>query len=82
MLIKVKVIPESKKYSVTKKSPDSYLVAVKEKAENGQANQAVLLLLSEHFHINKGLIRLVKGSRQPNKIYEIPVRGTKEDEFV
>lgn len=73
MLVKVKVIPKSKKNAVIKKSADSYVVSVKEKAEKGRANQAILLLLADYFHINKGLIRLIKGGKQRGKIFEIPV---------
>jgi len=73
MLIKVKVIPESKKNEVIKKSPDSYVVSVKEKVEKGHANRTVLLLLADYFGINKGLIKLIKGGKQPGKIFEIPV---------
>lgn len=51
MLIKVKVSVESKKDQIIKKSDDSYLVSVKEKAERGQANQKVKEILASYFKV-------------------------------
>ncbi len=71
MLIKVKVFPESKEDSITKKSEDSYIVKVKEKAERGEANQKVKEILMKYFGISAKNIRLLKGGKKPNKIFEI-----------
>lgn len=71
MLIKVKVFPKSKKEEVVKKSADSFDVKVKEKPKEGLATKRVIELLSGHFKISEKSIRLKKGSRQRNKIFEI-----------
>ena len=71
MLIKVKVYPESKDNVISKKSEDRYIVHVKEKAEKGEENQKVKEILVVYFHLNPGNIRLLKGGRKPNKIFEI-----------
>ena len=71
MLIKVKVFVGSKKEEIFQKSEDSFDVRVKEKAERGQANRAVRRVLAEHLKISSSKIRIVKGSRKPNKIFEI-----------
>ena len=71
MLIKVKVFPNSKKKEIIKKSEDSYTVMVKEMPVRGLANMAVLRALSFYFKIPEGNIRLVKGFRERNKIFEI-----------
>ncbi len=71
MLIKVKVTPEAKKDEIVKKSEDSYLVKVKEKAEGGMANQKVKQILASYFKIAGGKIKLIKGGKRPNKIFEI-----------
>ena len=39
MLIKVKVFPNSRKESIEKKSEDSFIVRLAEKAERGLANE-------------------------------------------
>lgn len=71
MLIKVKVFPKSKEESIIKKSEDSYVVKVKEKAERGEANARVKELLQNYFGISSNKIKLLKGGRKPNKIFEI-----------
>jgi hypothetical protein len=71
MLIKVKVFPQAGKEEIIKKEEDSFEIWVKEKPIQGQANQAVISLLAEYFQIPRDKIRLIKGFRQRNKIFEI-----------
>ena len=71
MFIKVKVISGSKKEDINKKSVDSFEIKIKEKPEKGQANKAVISVLSEYFNIPKNKVRLIKGPKQKNKIFEV-----------
>jgi len=71
MLIKVKVFPNSKKESIVRKSSDSFEIRVKEKAQRGQANNAVIRSLASYFKISPQRIRIRKGSKQRNKIFEL-----------
>jgi len=71
MLIKVKVFPNSKKEEIIKKSKDSFEIKIREKPIEGRANKAVFNLLIDYFNVLKGEIKLVKGSRSRNKIFEI-----------
>jgi len=71
MLIKVKVFPNSKKEEVIKKSEDSFEIKVKAKPEKGMANKEVVKLLSIYFKIPESKIRLIKGFKERNKIFEI-----------
>ena len=71
MLIKVKVKAGAKKEDVFQKSEDGFDVRVKEKTERGQANRAVGRALAEYLKIPPSKIRIVKGARKPNKIFEI-----------
>ncbi len=73
MLIKLRVHPDSKKNSVTKKAEDHYEVWVKAPAERGLANSAVLELMGEKFRIPAKRLRLVKGAKSPSKIIEVPL---------
>ncbi len=75
MLIKIKVFPNSKKNKITKKSKGSYRIEIREKAERGKANDAIIDLFSQYFKISKSNIRIIKGWKQRNKIIKI-----KEDE--
>ena len=71
MLIKVKVFAGSRKTGIEQKSDNSFEIRVKEKAERGQANRAVVEALAKHFKIPPSRARLIKGSRQPSKIFKI-----------
>ena len=71
MLIKVKVFPNCKKEEVIKKSENGFEVKVKEKPIEGRANQAVFRALAFYFKIPESKIRLIKGFKQRNKIFEI-----------
>ena len=71
MLFKVKVSPCSKKAEIIKKSEDSFEIRIREKPIQGRANKAVVGLLSDYLKIPKEKIRLLRGARQRNKIFEI-----------
>jgi uncharacterized protein (TIGR00251 family) len=71
MLIKVKVFPGSKKDEILKKKDDEFEVRVKEKAKEGMANKAVIKALANYFKIDESKIRLIKGFKERNKIFEI-----------
>ena len=71
MLIKVKVFPNSKKEEIIKKSDDSFEVKVKAKPIKGEANREVVRALAFYFKIPESKIRLIKGFKKRNKIFEI-----------
>ena len=73
MFIKVKVFPGSKKNKIVDKSADSFEVHIKEKPERGLATKAVIKILANHFKITSGGIKLIKGARSRNKIFEIKI---------
>jgi uncharacterized protein (TIGR00251 family) len=71
MLIKVKVFPEAGKQEIIKKKENSFEVWVKKKSVKGMANRAVITVLMDYFKIPREKIRLIKGTKQRNKIFEI-----------
>ena len=71
MLIKVKVFVGEKKEEIIKKSEDSFEIKVKEKPIRGEANKRVIEVLSLYLKIPKAKIRIIKGSKQRNKIFKI-----------
>jgi len=71
MLIKVKVFPQAGKEEIFKKSEDSFEIWVKEKPIQGQANRAVISALVKYLNIDRTEIRLIKGGKTRNKIFEI-----------
>ena len=70
MLIRVKVFPNSKEQLIEKKG-DGFEIWVKEKPIQGQANQAVIDALADYFKCPRRNIKLIKGFRQRNKLFEI-----------
>lgn len=71
MLIKVKVFPQAGQEQIVKKAEDSFEIWVKEKPIQGQANRAVISALADYFKIQRENIKLIKGFKQRNKIFEV-----------
>jgi len=71
MLIKVKAFPSAKKVKIIKKDKDSFHICIKTKPVKGLANQAIRQVLSGYFQLPVSKIRLVKGFKQRNKIFEV-----------
>lgn len=65
-LLKIKVIPDSKKDEVIQGK--AFLVKVRAPAEKGLANKSVVELLSRYF---SSRVRIVSGGRSRNKTVEI-----------
>ncbi len=73
MLIKVKVSPGAGKDEIIKESEDSFEVSVKAKPIGGMANRAVVEVLASYFKIPDSNVRLVKGFKERNKVFDIIV---------
>lgn len=71
MYLKIKTHPNSKKEKIIQKAEDSFEVYVKEKAERGLANKAVIKVLSSYFKVPAGKFKLIKGAKSRNKIFEV-----------
>ena len=71
MLIKVKVVPNSRKKAIIKKAEDSFELKIKEKPIMGRANIATIEALANYFKVLKSEIKLVRGYHKKNKVFEI-----------
>ncbi|HEY4511628.1 MAG TPA: DUF167 domain-containing protein [Candidatus Paceibacterota bacterium] len=72
MYIKIKVTPKAKEESFEKVSDDTFVVKVKEPAERNLANERVIALVREHFHVPLGkATRIISGHHSPHKIISI-----------
>ncbi len=71
MKISVKAHPKSKKIRVVKMDENHYEVWVRGLPEKGQANEAVIEALSEHFDIPKSKISVMSGHKSKNKVIQI-----------
>ncbi len=71
MKIKVKVKPNAKKEEIKQISQDFYEVRVTVVPEKGKANQKVMEILSKHLKVPKSHIKLIRGEKSREKIFEI-----------
>lgn len=69
--LKVKVRAGARRTAFVEKSPDSFTIDVKEPAENGRANRAVLERLAKHLGLPVGKLWIVKGAHSPSKIIDV-----------
>ncbi|HEY6996649.1 MAG TPA: DUF167 domain-containing protein [Candidatus Binatia bacterium] len=69
--IAVIVKPNARKSEIVKIAPDNYRIAVREPAQNGQANEAVIKLLAEHLGIPKSTLKIVRGASSRHKLIDI-----------
>lgn len=68
--IKVRVKPGSKKQEVIKVNDSEFIVYLKERAEKGKANEALVKIFSRKFKINSKKITL-KNSKSRVKVIKI-----------
>jgi uncharacterized protein YggU (UPF0235/DUF167 family) len=71
MLIKVRAFPQAGENRVIEKTKDSFDVFVKAKPVKGLANIAIKQVLADYFKISESKLRLVRGFKQGNKVFEI-----------
>ncbi len=71
MLLSIKAKPSSQKEEVVKLNNNTFKVFVKEPPVKGRANQAIINLLANYFHIAKSQIRIVKGEKSREKVIMI-----------
>ncbi|NCQ54152.1 hypothetical protein COV88_02140 [Candidatus Saccharibacteria bacterium CG11_big_fil_rev_8_21_14_0_20_41_19] len=70
--ISITVKPNSKKGPLVEVKPDgSLIVYIREIAADGQANDALIKLLSKHFKVVKTKITIVRGHTSKHKIVSI-----------
>lgn len=71
MYIKVRVNVGSKKESIVKKSENSYILNIKEKAERNIANQRVCEIIAVLYSLPIKSVRIINGNHSPNKILSL-----------
>jgi uncharacterized protein YggU (UPF0235/DUF167 family) len=71
MLIKVKAFPSAKEEKITKKKEDEFEVMTFEAPVNGEATRRIIEMLQEYFDVPSGKVKIVKGFKERNKIFDI-----------
>jgi hypothetical protein len=73
LIIRVKVKPNAKKDEVKQLESDYFEVRVTVPPEKGKANSRVIELLSKYLKIPKSKIKLKKGEKSREKVFEISI---------
>lgn len=71
MRIYLQVKPNSHGNEVTPTDSTHYQVSVTAPASQNKANEAIIELMSEYFHVAKSLITIVRGQTSKKKTLEI-----------
>ncbi|MBI3395447.1 MAG: DUF167 domain-containing protein [Spirochaetia bacterium] len=71
MKIQVTVKPGSKKPGVEKNPDGSYVLRVRERAQEGKANQAVIEAMAEVLGVPKSRLQIVRGETARQKTLEL-----------
>jgi uncharacterized protein (TIGR00251 family) len=71
-MVRVKVIPRSAKSEVTGRMADGTLrVRIAAAPEKGQANEALIALLADHFGVPRSAVTIATGRGTPRKLVRI-----------
>ena len=66
----IKVKPGTSQEKIVEKSEGEFIVYLRAKAHDGEANEALVKLLSKHFKVPKTTIKIIRGAKSKNKIIE------------
>jgi uncharacterized protein YggU (UPF0235/DUF167 family) len=69
--IKIRVYAGAKKNAIIKNGESGFKIFVKAKPQKGLANICALGLLSEKIGENQKKLKIIKGSRSPDKIVKV-----------
>ena len=71
MKLLLRVKPNAKEEKIVQTGPGEYQAWVKAAPVDGKANEAVLRVLADHFHVPKSLINIISGHNARVKRVEI-----------
>lgn len=74
MKIAVAIKPNSRHEKVMQIDPKNFVVHVNAPAREGRANERLVELLSDHFHVSRSSIQIVSGELSRKKIVVIEAR--------
>lgn len=71
MIIEITVKAGTSQEKITETSPNTYTVYLRAKPHHGEANKALIKLLSKHFNVAKSCITIKSGAKSHTKVIEI-----------
>lgn len=69
--ITVQVKTNSKKLGIEKISDNQYIIRVHQPPVDGKANEAIIQLLADYFHLSKSKIKIAKGEKSKIKLVDL-----------
>jgi uncharacterized protein YggU (UPF0235/DUF167 family) len=77
MYIRARVFAKAKNESFKRLSGDTFLIEVKEPAEQNRANMRVLDLVASYFDIHSKQVRIISGHHSSGKLLSLPDKKEK-----
>ncbi len=71
MYIRVHVIPDAKRESLTKETEDTWQISVREPARANRANDRVRMLVARELHVTENAVRILTGHHGRSKLVSI-----------
>jgi len=71
MKLTVRVKPNARIDSIERLEDGSYKILVRAIAEKGTANQAVIKILADHFHVPRSAVEILAGQVARTKIVQV-----------
>jgi uncharacterized protein YggU (UPF0235/DUF167 family) len=71
MFLKIRAKVNAKKESVVKKDDETFIIAVREKAERNDANHRICQIIADFYSLNIEKVHIIKGHKSPSKLLKI-----------
>ncbi len=71
MYIKIKAHTGVSRESIVQKDESTFLISVKEKPQNNNANKRIIQLIADWYQVPVSSIRIISGHQHPSKIFSI-----------
>jgi len=71
MYIKINALTTQKQEFLQETGTNRFLVSVRQKPEQNQANKRIIELMALHLSISVSSVRIVSGHHKPSKIFDI-----------
>lgn len=71
MFLKIRAKVNAKKESVVKKDDETFIIAVREKAERNDANHRICQIIADFYGLTTKKVHIIKGHQSPSKLLEI-----------
>ena len=71
MFLKIRAKVNAKKENVVKKDDQTFIIAVREKAERNEANRRICQIIADLYSLNIEKVHIIKGHKSPSKLLKI-----------